>query len=190
MLKKLYDPGSQAIVFTDLFGSTEFYNSVGDASAFGMVMSHFDVIRESIEAEGGTVVKTMGDAVMAVFKRPISALKALRHAQEQMARKDSLDGFRLKVGIHYGPCVAVTMNGRLDYFGSSVNIASRLEGLSLGADVVVSENVYEDGEVSEYLLNEPGIEVEKIEESLKGFSGKRFRLKRVRSSHLNQAIGD
>jgi class 3 adenylate cyclase len=167
--------GSQAIVFTDLFGSTEFYNSVGDASAFGMVMSHFDVIRESIEAEGGTVVKTMGDAVMAVFKRPISALKALRHAQEQMARKDSLDGFRLKVGIHYG---------------SSVNIASRLEGLSLGADVVVSENVYEDGEVSEYLLNEPGIEVEKIEESLKGFSGKRFRLKRVRSSHLNQAIGD
>jgi adenylate cyclase len=53
--------GSQAIVFTDLYGSTELYNDVGDASAFGMVMSHFDVIKDAVEAEGGTIVKTMGD---------------------------------------------------------------------------------------------------------------------------------
>ena len=44
----------------------------------------------------------------------------------------------LKLGLHDGPCIAVTLNDRLDYFGGTVNLAARLQGESLGGDVVAS----------------------------------------------------
>ena len=79
------------------------------------------------------MIKTIGDSVMAVFPRPVAALKALAAAQDLLASPPA--GSRpllLKGGIHYGPCIAVTLNDRLDYFGSSVNLAARLAGLSSG----------------------------------------------------------
>ena len=92
--------GSLTIVFTDLYGSTEMYNEMGDAPAFGLVLSHFDVLKEAVLQEGGAVVKTMGDAVMAVFQRPLPALRALLKAQRDLDA-GGIDRFRLKVGLHH-----------------------------------------------------------------------------------------
>jgi len=123
------------------------------------------------------VVKTIGDAVMAVFLRPINALRAIVKAQQELASPtDGTPPFELKVGIHTGPCVAVTLNDRLDYFGSTVNIASRLEGLS-GArgGIVISPAVHDDPEVVEWLAS-GAAQTESFEAELKGFEGERFEL--------------
>ena len=144
-------------------------------------MSHFDVLKQEIADEGGTLVKTMGDAVMAVFPRPLSALKATLQAQERIENTPGLHGFQLKAGIHFGPCIAVTMNDQLDYFGSTVNVAARLQGLSVSDDVMISEAVYRDIEVARFVFeSRASLVVERANVKLKGFASKRFNLRRLK----------
>jgi class 3 adenylate cyclase len=162
--------GTLTVLFTDLRDSTRYYREVGDAPAFGSVMQHLDVLREAVAAEGGAVVKAMGDAIMAVFTRPAAAVRTGLAAQRAVAGRP----LELKVGIHTGPCIAITQNGALDYFGSTVNLAARLVSLSTGADVVVSGAVLADPEVAELDLR-----CEPLEAILKGFD-ERPELWRVR----------
>jgi class 3 adenylate cyclase len=171
--------GSLTVVFTDLRDSTRLYREIGDAPAYGSVVSHFDVLHDAVADEGGAVVKTIGDAVMAVFRRPVSSLGAMLRAQAELASpRGGARPLALKVGVHLGPCIAVTLNGRLDYFGSTVNAAARIEGLSCGNDVVVSSAVKDDPEVAELLA---GYDVEQLHAELKGFDDERFELWRVRA---------
>ena len=157
------------------------YREIGDATAFGRVMNHFDVLKQAIAAEDGAVVKTIGDAIMAVFRQPENALRAMLKAQQHLAAPpDGAVGLTLKAGLHLGPCIAVTLNDRLDYFGSTVNMAARLESLSSGNDVVISRAVYEDPEVREMLEKPQGeLAAERFEMRLKGFDEERFELWRV-----------
>jgi len=173
--------GSLAILFTDLRGSTRLYREIGDATAFALVMDHFKVLREAIAAEEGALVKTIGDAVMAVFRRPAAALRATLRAQQALATPPGgAPPLMLKAAIHYGPCIAVTLNDRLDYFASTVNIAARLAGLSLGGDVVISTAVHSDPEVADLLDQlQGGLTAESFEATLKGFDAERFELWRV-----------
>ncbi|TML60049.1 MAG: adenylate/guanylate cyclase domain-containing protein [Actinobacteria bacterium] len=152
--------GTLTVLFTDLRDSTRFYREVGDAPAFGSVMQHLDVLREAVASEGGAVVKAMGDAIMAVFTHPAAAVRAGLAAQRAVAGRP----LELKVGVHTGPCIAITQNGALDYFGSTVNLAARLVSLSTGADVVVSGEVLADPEVEELALRR-----EPLAATLKGF---------------------
>lgn len=171
--------GTLTVLFTDLRGSTQLYREIGDAPAFGRVMSHFDVLREAISAEDGALVKTIGDAVMAVFRRPSAALRAILHAQRTLANPgDGSTPLGLKVGIHTGPCIAVTLNGRLDYFGCTVNMAARLEGLSTGGNVIVSQNAMSDPEVAT-LIEDDELTVDPFEIELKGFADEKFQLYRI-----------
>lgn len=172
---------SLTVTFSDLRGSTRLYRELGDAPAYGSVVGHFDVLRAAIADEDGALVKTIGDAVMAVFRRPVASLRAMLVAQAQLAAPG--DGTRplpLKAGIHAGPCIAVTMNARLDYFGSTVNAAARIVDLSSGEDVVISGAVRDDPEVAELVAGQ-GLELEPIEAELRGFDRERFELWRVRA---------
>ncbi len=171
--------GSLTLVFTDLRDSTRLYRQIGDAVAFGTVMNHFDVLRECIAEEGGAIVKTLGDAVMAAFVSPSAALRAVVRAQRTLASPPA--GMRpllLKAGVHTGACIAVTLNGRLDYFGSNVNIAARLEPLSTGRDLVISDAVRCDPGVAR-LLSAEDLAAHPLETSLKGFDEETFQLWRV-----------
>jgi class 3 adenylate cyclase len=173
--------GNLTILFTDLRDSTGFYRRIGDAPAFGRVLDHFEVLREAITREDGALVKTIGDAVMAVFRRPVSALRAILDAQRRLASPPAgAAPFYLKAGMHHGPCIAVTMNDRLDYFGSVVNMAARLERLSSGEDVIISDAVRHDPEVAR-LLSAPdnGLVAERFESQLRGFEEEWFYLWRV-----------
>ncbi|MEW6730103.1 MAG: adenylate/guanylate cyclase domain-containing protein [Acidobacteriota bacterium] len=176
------DVGSLAVVFTDLRGSTSLYREIGDARAFGLVMNHFDVLREVIVAEEGSLVKTIGDAVMAVFRNPVAALRAMLKAQQALnALSKDKQPLLLKVGIHFGACIAVTLNERLDYFGSTINLASRLEGFSNGQDIIVSAAVYNDPEVAELLVRtDAQFSAEPFQATLKGFDAERFDLWRIK----------
>jgi class 3 adenylate cyclase len=173
--------GTLTVLFTDLKNSTRLYRQIGDATAFGRVMNHFDVLKEVIAEGNGAMVKTIGDAVMAVFRHPAEALKAMLRAQRRLA--DPLPGMEplhLKAGVHIGPCIAVTLNDRLDYFGSTVNLAARLEGQSTGDDVIISSEIYNDPAVRDF-LNDPrsGLAARKFEIPLKGFDEEKFVLWRV-----------
>jgi class 3 adenylate cyclase len=166
--------GTIAVLFTDLRDSTRLYRRIGDASAFGAVMTHFDVLHRAIADEDGAIVKTMGDAVMAVFHRPVSAIRAVFRAQSELT-----EPLILKAGLHAGPCIAVTQNGRLDYFGSTVNIAARLVGVSTGGDIVVSDAILHDSEAAEVVAP---CSRERVEATLKGFEDDRLGIWRLRAA--------
>jgi class 3 adenylate cyclase len=124
---------SLTFLFTDLKGSTALYERVGDLAAFDLVRAHFHALLEIISSEKGAVVKTIGDAVMATFIRPEHAIVAglrMRAAMEALNAERGRDDLVVKIGIHEGPCLAVTLNERQDYFGQTVNIAARVQGLS------------------------------------------------------------
>ena len=171
--------GTLTVLFTDLRNSTQLYRQIGDATAFGRVMSHFDVLKKAIVEEDGALVKTIGDAVMAVFRQPASALRSMLLAQQMLASPaDGSSPLTLKAGIHTGPCIAVTLNDRLDYFGSTVNMAARLESLSTGNDVIISRALHDDPEVRE-LLDSENLRATPFEMLLKGFEEERFELWRI-----------
>jgi adenylate cyclase len=172
--------GTLTVLFTDLRNSTQLYREIGDATAFGCVLNHFEVLKKAISDEDGAVVKTIGDAVMAVFRRPAGALRAMLAAQEELAIPgEGRQALTLKAGMHQGPCIAVTLNDRLDYFGSTVNMAARLECLSTGHNVIISQSVYEDPEVQDLFEEQSGLESEEFDVTLKGFAEEHFQLIRV-----------
>src|SRR6266700_610191 len=145
---------SLTFLFTDLKGSTELYERVGDLVAYELVRAHFRVLNEIIAAEAGAVVKTIGDAVMATFPTPDRAIAAALRMREAMRGIKHGDGDRdllLKIGIHEGPCLAVTLNDRQDYFGQTVNIAARVQGLAASRSIFATEPVVEHPQSSSIL---------------------------------------
>ncbi len=124
---------SLTFLFTDLKGSTGLYERVGDLVAYDLVQAHFRILAEIVATEAGAVVKTIGDAVMATFLTPDRAVAAalrMREAMLELNRERGGEDLLLKIGIHEGPCLAVTLNDRQDYFGQTVNIASRVQNLA------------------------------------------------------------
>lgn len=145
-----------ALMFTDLRGSTALYESVGDAAAYSLVRDHFGLLTGIVRKHNGAVVKTIGDAVMAAFHLPEDALDAALAIQkdvEAFNEGDDAEPIIIKLGLHTGPCIAVTLNDRLDYFGTMVNLAARLQGESIGGDIVLSVDFAEDVVVAERLRN-------------------------------------
>jgi class 3 adenylate cyclase len=138
---------SLTFLFTDLRGSTELYERVGDLVAFDLVRAHFQVLQEIVVAEAGAVVKTIGDAVMATFPTPdraISAALKMRDAMRDLNDKRGSEDLLLKIGVHEGPCIAVMLNERQDYFGQTVNIASRVQHLATSREILTTAQVIED----------------------------------------------
>ena len=146
--------GRVAIVFTDLQGSTKMYDQLGDASAYRLVRDHFAYLSERVARHHGFIVKTVGDAVMAAFHDPADAVRAVLSMQDEVAdfnRGRSDAGIVLKLGLHQGACIAVTAGDVLDYFGSTVNTASRLEHQCRGGETIISAAVLADPEAREAL---------------------------------------
>ncbi len=144
------------LMFTDLAGSTALYERIGDGRAYRLVRDHFAFLAATVRRHNGTLVKTIGDAVMAAFSDPADAVRAALSVQDEVRSfnaEQGGDAITIKIGLHGGPCIAVTMNDRLDYFGSTVNIAARLQGQSLGGDVVLSQSLAADPAVAPLLAD-------------------------------------
>ena len=140
-----------AILFTDIRGSTALYQRIGDLNAYELVQQHFDWLREATVRHGGAVVKTIGDAVMAAYPDAAHAVAAaldMRAAAERYNQGQPDRPVALKIGVHHGTAIAVTMNDELDYFGQTVNIAARVQALADAQEICVT------GEVRDY----PGVE--------------------------------
>src|SRR5580704_14904071 len=145
---------SLTFLFTDLKGSTELYDRVGDLVAYDLVRRHFRVLTDIVGAEAGAVVKTIGDAVMATFPTPNRAVAAalrMREAMRDLNDVRSREDLLLKIGIHEGPCLAVVLNDRQDYFGTTVNIAARVQGLADSRAILATRSVVADPQASALL---------------------------------------
>ncbi len=172
---EVLSPGTQikvsylAFLFSDLKGSTALYETKGDAEAYAQVRHHFELITERVKQNKGAVVKTIGDAVMAVFQEPNQAMGAATELLKDIHLFNEENGYSiiLKLGLHAGSAIAVNSNDRLDYFGRTVNLAARIQGLSEGEDLVLSDTLLQDPSVQK-ILNALEVSKEGFNAQLKG----------------------
>jgi class 3 adenylate cyclase len=131
-------------MFTDLKGSTALYDQIGDAKAYYLVRQHFDTLGRVIGQNNGAIVKTIGDAVMATFNTPADAIKAALAMLGEIEEfnKGISEKLILKIGLHRGHSIAVTLNDKVDYFGQTVNIASRIQNLAGAGEICISDTIY------------------------------------------------
>jgi class 3 adenylate cyclase len=158
------------LVFTDLKGSTALYERIGDLNAYIQVQRHFQHLLDATVRHNGAVTKTIGDAVMAAFSNSADAVRAaidMREAVDQLNQDRPQRDFILKIGLHRGASIAVTLNERLDYFGQTVNIAARVQNLADGDEICITEEVYSAPAVAKIIASYP---VTKGEAELKGVS--------------------
>lgn len=165
---------SLTFLFTDLKGSTALYDRVGDLKAYDIVREHFDLLNKIVATEAGAVVKTIGDAVMATFETSDHALRAALKMRKEITQVGAVDkdqgqvgDLLLKIGIHEGPCLAVMLNDRQDYFGQTVNIAARVQGLADSDAILATGAVVEKAETATF-LNEVGIRPVAQRQALRG----------------------
>jgi class 3 adenylate cyclase len=165
---------SLTFLFTDLKGSTALYERVGDLAAFDLVRAHFHALLEIISSEKGAVVKTIGDAVMATFIRPEHAIVAglrMRAAMDALNAARGTSDLVVKIGIHEGPCLAVMLNERQDYFGQTVNIAARVQGLATSQAIHITGPVIDAPAVAAILDKEAITPIQK-QAALRGIADK------------------
>jgi class 3 adenylate cyclase len=165
---------SLTFLFTDLKGSTALYERVGDLAAFDLVRAHFHALLEIISSEKGAVVKTIGDAVMATFVRPEHAIVAglrMRAAMDKLNKERDSNDLVVKIGIHEGPCLAVMLNERQDYFGQTVNIAARVQSLSTSQEIHITGPVIDAPAVAE-ILSRQAIKPIQKQAALRGIADK------------------
>jgi class 3 adenylate cyclase len=165
---------SLTFLFTDLKGSTELYERVGDLVAFDLVREHFRTLNDIVASEDGAVVKTIGDAVMATFIKPEHALAAglrMRAAMKKLNDERGKQDLIVKIGIHEGPCLAVMLNERQDYFGQTVNVAARVQSLSTQQEIHITAPVIDSPEVVS-ILQKAEIRPIQKEAALRGIADK------------------
>src|ERR1700744_1214488 len=165
---------SLTFLFTDLKGSTALYERVGDLAAFDLVRAHFRALLGIIASEKGAVVKTIGDAVMATFVKPEHAIVAglrMRAAMDALNAERGTGDLVVKIGIHEGPCLAVMLNERQDYFGQTVNIAARVQSLSTSQEIHITGPVIDSPAVAAILEKEAIRPIQK-QAALRGIADK------------------
>jgi class 3 adenylate cyclase len=158
-------------LFTDLKGSTAMYERLGDLNAYALVREHFALLDAAAHEHSGAIVKTIGDAVMAVFSRPTDAVSAALYILaeiERFNREHGAPGILLKIGGHCGPSIAVTLNDNLDYFGQTVNVAARAQSLADAGDICITEALYTAPGVTGLLA---GRKVVEFDAPLRGVEG-------------------
>lgn len=156
------DIGIKTILFTDIVGSTKFYETEGDHGAFLQVREHFIKTNQIIQNFRGVVVKTIGDAVMASFPSPLQALKAAKEMQEWFHPENKHTPVRIRISIHTGNCLAVNLNSNIDYFGNTVNYTAKLQSVTGSGEISFSETIFRDKDIRDY-LRQGEIKLRKLE---------------------------
>jgi serine/threonine protein kinase/class 3 adenylate cyclase len=139
------------LLVTDLDHAGDLYADLGDARAFAIVLEQFRLIDARVRSEGGALIKTVHEGTVSAFTDPSSAVRAALGLAGDLAGGEQTQGLALRVGVHRGPAMVATLNDHLDYFGTTVSIASRLPGLARGGQVVLTRPVASDPKVAALL---------------------------------------
>ena len=165
---------SLTLLFTDLKGSTALYDREGDLAAYRLVQDHFAALKQVVRSHSGAVIKTMGDAVMAAFPSGndgTAAAIAMMAAMRELAGGHRRDDVGLKVGLHAGPALAINAGQTLDYFGQTVNIAARVQGLADAGEICLTSALNDNAQIPA-LLTRSGFNGRPELARLKGVSAK------------------
>ena len=131
------------VMFTDIKGSTEYFEHFGDIAGLAMVHECNDLLRSAIEHHGGRVIKTIGDAVMAAFDDCNESVRAAiamqRRLLEKNASRKKEDEMQVRIGLHYGRGIVKSD----DVFGDVVNVASRVESIAQAGQIIISDSLRE-----------------------------------------------
>jgi len=126
------------LLFTDIVGSTSFFERRGDIAGRQMVLAHNDLLSPIIAAHGGRIIKTIGDSIMATFDEPSRAVACTVAMQRAIADHDAeateAMRFHVRMGLHCGTAVV----DESDVFGDTVNTAARVESCADGGQIIVS----------------------------------------------------
>jgi class 3 adenylate cyclase/pSer/pThr/pTyr-binding forkhead associated (FHA) protein len=155
------------VMFTDIKGSTAYFEKYGDVAGLMMVHQCNDTLQKIVEAHKGRVIKFIGDAIMAVFEDPKESVSSAMEMQKALivfnAPKPEQDHVFIRIGLNYGNGI-VKSN---DVFGDVVNVASRVESAAQPEQIVISDTLYEHVKNSGFKINGIG------RFSLKGKEGDR-----------------
>jgi len=131
------------ILFSDIRGSTAFFKTHGDIAGRLMTQRHYDMLSPIIKQQEGTIVKTIGDSIMASFDHPyqavIAAIEMQRRLSEYNANLPKEDFIRIRIGINFGKGIIEDH----DVYGNVVNEASKLVSIGESEQILVSESIYE-----------------------------------------------
>lgn len=127
-----------AVLFADVTGSTNLYETLGDEDANRIIGKVLDVMSKITEGYQGFVIKTIGDEIMSRFSSADDSVKAAREMQEEISA--GLQGetipISIKVGLHYGPAILMEDG---DVFGDAVNVAARMAGIAKGSQIITTQ---------------------------------------------------
>ncbi len=155
----------RVIMFTDMEGSTDLTQRVGDDAAMAVLRQHDSIVRTTLQANHGTEIKHTGDGIMASFVQVSEALQSAIAIQQGIAAHNATADpearFRLRIGVAAGE--PVTERG--DIFGAAVQLAARLCSAAAPGEVCVAETV------SGLALGKRFAFTPARELTLKGFSG-------------------
>ncbi|MHC5537446.1 adenylate/guanylate cyclase domain-containing protein, partial [Singulisphaera rosea] len=138
------------LVVTELHQAGRLYGEKGDAEAFAILHEHFRILDDCVRSHRGALIKTIYEGMVAVFSESVDAVKAALDMVSAVAPIRKTAGLVFRLGVHRGPAMVVTLNDHLDYFGTTVNVASRLPACSPGG-LVLSAAVASDPRVAELL---------------------------------------
>ena len=136
------DTAVRSVMFTDIVGSTEMAQRLGDDIAFELVETHDAIVRAAIAEHGGRVIKHTGDGIMAVFVSPVMTVKAacrIQSAVEALIPEAGRPDFKVRIGAAAGEPIE---RGD-DFFGSTVNLAARLCAHAEPGKVLVTNGIAE-----------------------------------------------
>ena len=129
---------SRAVLFSDIVGSTAYFEKFGDESGMSMVEQHNELLFPCVTSAKGEIIKTIGDAIMASFQNAADAVRCAVDMQNALksfnAQRDSQEKIRVRIGINFGE---VILQGD-DLFGDVVNAAARIEALASGEMILIS----------------------------------------------------
>ena len=129
--------GTTTVMFTDIVGSSRIAESVGDHIWAKTIDWHVGTLAELIEANDGTLVKSLGDGTMSVFPSTLSAVKTAIAIQKMLDKSTYEPVLKIRIGLHTGDVV----KSKGDFFGTVVNKAARIAGVAKSSQILVSDVV-------------------------------------------------
>jgi class 3 adenylate cyclase len=139
------------LLAVDLADAERLYADRGDTGAFACVREYYRLVRQRVERDGGAVVRTVGEEVVAAFSDVAAAVRTALALQAEADRGEATRGLRLRIGVHRGPALTATLNEQLDYFGTTARLTLALPPLAGGGGVVLTEAVTSDPGVAALL---------------------------------------
>ena len=147
----------------------DLYADLGDARAFAIVLEQFRLIDSAVRRGGGALIKTVHEGTVSAFSDPVAAVRTAMELPALLASGDQTKQLALRVGVHRGPAMVATLNDHLDYFGTTVSVASALPTLAGGGGLVLTRPVASDPSVAGFLA-ERGLVLSVIEAEVEGLA--------------------